>query len=280
MPVAPANIVGNFDAGADLYLAIQQSKQRKEQLKALADFHAEQIDNQIERLKETQQHHQEMEENAAKIADIRQQLADTQAKALTAKTEKEKTEWEGKVKHWQDQLNEHAREADQTAGVNEDRLDTETDIAGMRDKTANRGLDLRQKALDASLQLGTTRNAIAADTAQMHNDTAGFNAIYTGLQRDNAGKEIKAQKSPDDLAEQAMDIWETVKQKRQRAALMPAATPQATPNVPRGTSAPAPTATPATPTVKAGQRVKDATGKTFKVKQDGNLPPGYTVLPQ
>jgi hypothetical protein len=248
MPNAPwlhaADITGNFTAGADLALAIQQGKMKKEQLKAMADYHAEQIDNQISRLQEATAHHRELEDNAAQLTDIRQQLATAQQNSMAAKTAREKIQWDDKVDHWNKQLAEKTREANQTADVSEDRIGMEGDARGA--------------ALKASLQLGDQKAAIARDTASMRNDTANFQNIFNTLQRDNVGKEKDKQQSPDALADQAGDIWDTIKQKRAKAALMnpPGASPASGTPAPQAQPQASPAATAAPVVAPNGGKVK------------------------
>lgn len=277
-----ADIAGNFDSGVDLYLAIQQAKQRKQQFKAmmdfreqnldnqrqrneaLADFHSKQIDDQINRLGEATRHHAELEAKDDKLTAIKQQLADSVDARDKAKNERERDKWNDTVAMQAKKLDEQTREANQKFDLGKMGFDSKEDIAGMRDDTANRGLDLRQKQLNDSLSLGTAKNAIAADTAQMHNDTMGYGQIFTALQRQNMADEAsgKPTKSANDLGNDAMDMWESIKAKRQRASLMPQDTaPTVAPSPAAGS--PVQTPAPASPIRPIGQKVTTGKG-TFQ----------------
>lgn len=278
-----ADIAGNIDSGVDLYLAIQQAKQRKAQFKAqmdyreqqleatrqrneaLADFHSRENEDQIKRLDEATRHHAELEANNDKLTAIKQQLADAVEARDKAKNDRERDKWNDTVAMQAKKLDEQTREANQKFDVGKMGLDSKEDIAGMRDDTANRGLDLRQKQLNDSLTLGTAKNAIAADTAQMHNDTMGYGQIFTALQRQNMADQAsgKPGKSANDLGNDAMDMWESIKAKRQRASLMPQATaPSAVAPSPAAGS-PVQTPSPASPIRPIGQKVTTGKG-TFQ----------------
>lgn len=277
-----ADIAGNIDSGVDLYLAIQQAKQRKAQFRAqmdyreqqleatrqrneaFADFHSRENDAQIKRLEETTRHHEELEAKDDKLTVIKQKLADAVEARDKSKNERERDKWNDTVAMQAKKLDEQTREANQKFDLGKMGLDSKEDIARMRDDTANRGLDLRQKQLNDSLTLGTAKNAIASDTAQMHNDTMGYGQIYTALQRQNIADESagKPTKSASDLGNDAMDLWESIKAKRQRASLMPQSTaPTVAPSPAAGS--PVQTPAPASPIRPIGQKVTTGKG-TFQ----------------
>jgi hypothetical protein len=139
-----ANIAGNFGAGADLYLALQQAKLRKAQMAALADYREQALEERHEAMMErTKAQHDALQERAdndlkrrqndarrneimQESQTIRQNIGNARIKLASAKNDAERDALNAKINNWQSQLSEKQSEHDDLMELDQNRLDETT----------------------------------------------------------------------------------------------------------------------------------------------------------
>lgn len=318
-----ADIAGNIDSGVDLYLAIQQAKQRKEQMKLMHQYREDSLqdrhESQMARVRQQQDSLQERADNdiarrkndanrseiAAQAQTIRQQIGNARIQVATETNKVRRDTLNAEIENWKDKLTELTKYHDELIKDDSQKM-SET-------ATHDRNTELNNQQKDI-------------DDADAKRDADVVH--LTGLIK--AGADSDKPISTTDAESQAEDMYSKMTQGRTRNALLnpqlpslqggaqpasgvqgpnpgmangvpsllniPARDPDVIPPradppqsvTPQAVASPAAATPPqaASPgtaaglAVKAGQRVKDSTGKTFKVKQDAVLPPGYSVIAQ
>src|ERR1700722_504115 len=144
--IKPADIVGSFDSGMELSLALQQAKYRKAQQQAM-------LENSRNRLEEQRRHNFETES-------LTQQLRNTQSEANVLREQIAATRDDNAKKPLQEKYDALKSHSDNL----EKSLQSKMDMAGMRDATSRYGIDTRSQDMERGQDIneGLGMNRIAA----------------------------------------------------------------------------------------------------------------------
>lgn len=257
-----ADPVGAFDSGVDMYLRLQQARDRKKQmqfqddyrtaqLKQLGDYHEslaearkQTSEDRLAALKERTENDFKRRENDAKRTDIlqqssviRQKIADARTKIALEKDSTERAKLQANIDRWHDDLEEKQIEFDTTSDQKQVHLDNEA--------TAER---------DRMLSAG------------QRNDTSGFKAIADPLIKANAAKPADQQEPLGAVLQRAKSYWQSIRESMnppdgQGGQPAPAMRPQGpAPAAAAPVVAPAPAvAAPASPAAPSPIRIKSIT---------------------
>ena len=232
----------HFAAGVDLYLQMQQAKARKQQADLMAQYRAGELANTAARLQEQEQHHRELEQNNMVLTQIKQQLADANTAAKAARTQQDRQNAEDRRAALQARLDQAnkvftSRQTylDKTLALKNAALDEKKDYdAGI--------LGVKQDALSQALDLAGKKEQAGRDVASQRKDEQGWAQIYRGLVAQNSTLPPEKQIPQAQLADKAMDVWES--QRQRFKAMNPA---PASPGAPQAPTPPTPQAGPANP---------------------------------